>query len=164
MFDDPHVLSFIIDAFLSVLSNQLLVGEFEKAVDSFKSSAEMGHLVDLLKKKKRSKRSRNCQIQCQIKGIQECWSRCRVKNFESAMKELLGSLYHHLSCMLVDRGCCCISWIIFADIPHASQLLPKHSMELFKIIGARLVKKWCTTQLEKYQGVRYYRGSNATSH
>ena len=56
MFDDPHVLSVITDIFLpnnQVLSRQM--GEFEKAVNSFKSSAELGHLVDMLKKKKRSK-------------------------------------------------------------------------------------------------------------
>ena len=131
MFDDPHVLNFIIDAFLSdnkVLSNQL--GEFEKAVDSFKSSAKMGHLVDLLKKTERSRNSQMVRLK-----VQERWSRCTVKNFETAMKEFLGSLYRRLSRIHVDRGCCCISWIIAADISHASQLLPKHSKELFKIIG-----------------------------
>ena len=132
MFDDPHVLNFISDIFLSdnqVLSRQM--GEFEKAVDSFKSSAKMCYLVDLLKKKK-CKRS-NSQI-IRLK-VQERWSRCRLKNFETAMKMLLGSLYRHLSFLSVDRGCYCISWIIAADVPHASQLLPKHSKELFKIIG-----------------------------
>ena len=133
MFDDPHVLNVIIDAFLpdnQVLSIQMR--DFEKAIDSFKSSAKMGHLVDLLKKKKRSKRS-NCKI-IKLK-IQEHWGRCRLKNFETAMRKLLGSLYGRLSCMLVTDGCYCISWIIAADIAHASQLLPKHSKELFKIIG-----------------------------
>ena len=131
MFDDPHVLNFISDIFLSddqVLSRQM--GEFEKAVDSFKSSAKMCYLVDLLKKKK-CKRS-NSQI-IRLK-VQERWSRCRLKNFETAMKMLLGSLYRHLSFLSVDKGCYCISWIIAADVP-ASQLLPKHSKELFKIIG-----------------------------
>ena len=36
--------------------------------------------------------------------------------------------------MLVTDGCCCVSWIIADDVP-ASQLLPNHSKELFKIIG-----------------------------
>ena len=133
MFDDPHVLNVIIDAFLpdnQVLSIQMK--DFEKAIDSFKSSAKMGHLVDLLKKKKRSKRS-NCKI-IKLK-IQEHWGRCRLKNFETAMRKLLGSQYGRLSCMLVTDGCYCISWIISADIPHASQLLPEHSKELFRIIG-----------------------------
>ena len=132
MFDDPHILSLIIDTFLS--RNQLLsiqMGEFEKAVDSLKSSAEMGHLVDLLKKKKRTKGS-NCQT-VKLK-VQERWSRCTVKHFEAAMKELLGSLYRHLSCMLVDKGCYCISWIVATDVS-ASKLLPDHSEQLFKIIG-----------------------------
>ena len=132
MFDDPHILSLIVDTFLP--SNQLLsiqMGEFEKAVDSLKSSAKMGHLVDLLKKKKRTKGS-NCQT-VRLK-IQERWSRCTVKHFEAAMKELLGSLYRHLSCMLVDKGCYCISWIVATDVS-ASKLLPDHSEQLFKIIG-----------------------------
>ena len=131
MFDDPHVLSVISDIFLSdnqVLSRQM--GEFENALDSFKSSTEMGHLVDLLKKKKCERSS--CQI-IRLK-VQERWSRCRLNNFETAMKMLLGSLYRHLSFLSVDKGCYCINWIIGADIP-ASQLLPKHSKQLFKIIG-----------------------------
>ena len=134
MFDDPHVLRVIIDTFLSdnqVLSRQMR--EFEKEIDSFKSSAKMGHLVDLLKKKKRSKTQKNSQdIKLKLK---EHWSCCTVTHFETAMRKLLGSLYGRLSCMLVTDGCCCISWIIAADIPNASQLLPKHSKELFKIIG-----------------------------
>ena len=132
MFDDPHVLSDIIDIFLpdnQVLSRQM--GEFEKAVDSFKSSAQMGHLVKLLRKKK----SKGSDSQIVKLKVQERWSRCRLTNFETAMKMLLGPLYDCLSCMLVTDGCCCISWIIAADIAHASQLLPKHSKELFKIIG-----------------------------
>ena len=132
MFDDPHVLSVIIDTILpdnQVLSRQM--EEFEKAVDSFKSSAKMGHLVDLLKKKK-CERSESQIIRSKV---QERWSRCRLKNFETAMKMLLGSLYRHLSYLSVDKGCYCISWIIAADVPHASQLLPKHSKEFFKIIG-----------------------------
>ena len=133
MFDDPHVLSVIIDTFLpdnQVLSSQM--GEFKKAVDSFKSSAKMGYLVDLFKKNKQSKRQ-NCQI-IRLK-VQEHWNRCILKNFETAMKMLLGSLHRHLSYLSVDKGCYCISWIIVADILHASQALPKHSKEYFKIIG-----------------------------
>ena len=43
MFDDAHVLNMIIDAFLPY--NQVSqMGGFEEAVDSFKSSAKMGHL------------------------------------------------------------------------------------------------------------------------
>ena len=132
IFDNPHVLSDIIKTFLpnnQVLSRQM--GDFKKAVDSFKSSAKMGHLVDLLKKEKRIERS-NCKI-VKLK-IQEHWGRCRLKNFESAMRKLLGSLYGHLSCMLVTDGCYCISWIIADDAP-VFKLLPKHSKELFKIIG-----------------------------
>ena len=130
MFDDPHVLRVIIDTFLSdnqVLSRQMR--EFEKAIDSFKSSAKMGHLVDLLKKKKRSSKSQIIKLK-----LKEHWSRCTVTHFETAMRKLLGSLYGRLSCMLVTDGCCCISWIIAAGVP-ASQLLPKHSKKLFKIIG-----------------------------
>ena len=132
IFDDPHVLSVIVDIFLpdnQVLSKQM--GEFEKAVDNFKSSTEMGHLVDLLKKKK-CERSDSQIIRLKV---QERWSRCRLKNFETTMKMLLGSLYRHLSYLSVDKGCCCISWIIAASVHHASELLPKHSKELFKIIG-----------------------------
>ncbi len=133
MFDDSHVLSFIIKTFLpdnQVLSRQM--GEFQEAVGSFKSSAEIRHLIDLLKRKKRNKRSK-CQI-IKLK-VQEHWGCSKLKKFESAMKMFLGSLYGRLSCMLVTDGCYCISWIIAADVPHASQLLPKHSKELFKIIG-----------------------------
>ena len=131
IFDDPHVLNVIIDIFLSdnqVLSKQM--GEFEKAVDSFKSSAEIGHLVDLLKKKK-CERSKSQIVRLKV---QERWTRCRLNHFESAMKMLLGSLYRHLSNLSVDKGCCCISWIIGAGVP-GSQLLPEHSKELLKIIG-----------------------------
>ncbi len=133
MFDDPHVLSVIIDTFLldnhQALSIQMK--DFAKAVDTFNSSAKLGHLVDLLKQNQRSRRN-NCQdIKLKLK---EHWSCCTVKHFETAMRKLLGSLYGRLSCMLVNDGCCCISWIIAADVP-ASQLLPKHSNELFKIIG-----------------------------
>ncbi len=131
MFDDPHILNVITDTFIpdnQVLSRQM--GEFEKAVDSFKSSAKMGHLIDLLNKKK-CERSESQIIRLKV---QERWSRCRLKNFETAMKMLLGSLYRHLSYLSVDKGCYCISWIIGADV-RASQLLPKHSKEIFKIIG-----------------------------
>ncbi len=135
MFEYPHVLSVIVDTFLSdnqVLSRQM--GEFEKAVDSFKSSAEMCHLIELLKKKKRRKRSESQIITLEV---QEHWSRYKLKNFETAMKILLGpELYCHLKRMLVTRGCYCISWIIIsADVPHASKLLPEHSKDFFKIIG-----------------------------
>ena len=132
IFDDPHVLSVIVDTFL--LDNQALsiqMRDFAKAVDTFKSSAKLGHLVDLLKQNQRSRRN-NCQV-IRLK-LKEHWSRCTVKHFENAMIQLLGSLYGRLSCMLVNNGCCCISWIIADDVP-ASQLLPKHSKELFKIIG-----------------------------
>ena len=130
MFDDPHVLSVIIDKFLSddqVLSRQM--GEFEKAVDSFKSSAKMGHLVDLLKKKKRSIKSNIQTIRLKVK---EHWSHCTLKHFETAMKILLESLYDHLSSLSVDTGCYCISWITSVDFP-ASKLLPKNSEDLFKV-------------------------------
>ena len=131
MFDDPHVLSVIIDTFLpdnQVLSRQ--IREFEKSVDIFKSSAKMDHLVDLLTKKK-CERSNSKIIRLKV---QERWSRCRLKNFETAMKMLLGSLYRHLSYLSIEKGCYCISWIIPANIA-AFKLLPKHSKELFKIIG-----------------------------
>ena len=137
IFDDPHVLNVIIDIFLSdnqVLSRQ--IRQFEKAIDSFKSSAKMGHLVDLLKKKK-FERSESQIIRLKV---QERWSRCRLKNFETTMKMLLGSLYRHLSFLSINKGCYCISWIIAADIPNASELLPKHSKELFKIIGVILLQ------------------------
>ncbi len=135
MFDDPHVLSVIIDTFLpdnhQALSRQMR--DFAKAVDTFKSPAKLGHLVDLLKQNfdQRTKRN-NCQV-IRLK-LKEHWSRCTVKHFETAMRQLMGSLYGRLSCMLVTDGCCCISWIIAADVP-ASQLLPEHSKEFFKIIG-----------------------------
>ncbi len=132
MFDDPHVLSVIIDTFLpdnQVCSRQMK--RFEKAVNSFKSSAKMCYLVDLLKKKKcETSKSQIIRLK-----VQERWSHCKIKNFETAMKMLLGSLYRHLSYLSVETGCYCISWIIGADFRHASQLLPKHSKELFKIIG-----------------------------
>ncbi len=132
LFDDPHVLSVIVDTFLSdnqALSRQMR--DFLEAVDSFKSSAKLNDLVDLLKQNQRRERN-DCQV-IRLK-LNEHWRCCTVKHFETAMRQLLGSLYDHLSCMLVKDGCCCISWIIAADIP-ASQLLPKHSNELFKIIG-----------------------------
>ena len=133
MFDDPHVLRIIIHTFLSknrAFSKKMK--ELEKAINTFKSSAEIGHLVNLLQKKKRNKKRNRLVIRLKLK---EHWSRCTVKHFENAMRKLLGSLYGHLSCMLVTDGCYCISWIIAADIAHASQLLPKHSKEFFKIIG-----------------------------
>ena len=130
MFDNPHVLSVIIDKFLSdnqVLSKQM--GEFDKAVDSFKSSAKMDHLVDLLKKKKGSIKSNIQTIRLKVK---ELWSQCTLKHFETAMKILLESLYDHLSSLSVDMGCYCISWITSVDFP-ASKLLPKNSEDLFKV-------------------------------
>ena len=133
MFDDPHVLSDIIDTFLS--DNQELsiqMRDFEKEIDSFKSSAKMGDLVELLKKKKKRKRSNSQLIKLKV---QEHWSHCKLKNFETAMKMFLGSIRNHLKYFTVEMGCYCISWIIAANIDHASQLLPEHSKELFKIIG-----------------------------
>ena len=130
IFDDPHVLRFIVNAFLSknlALSREM--EEFEKEVNSFKSSTEIHQLVDQLKKRKK----RNRQV-ISLK-LNEQWCHCTIKKFETAMKKLLGSLYRHLSYLSVVNGCYCISWIISADVPHASQLLPKHSKELFKIIG-----------------------------
>ena len=132
MFDDPHVLSDIIDIFLH--DNQVLSGQmegFKEAINSFKSSTEIGHLVELLEKT--SKRRSNSQV-IELK-LKEYWGHCTVTCFEAAMRQLMGSLYGRLKCMLVTDGCYCISWIFADHDTPALNLLPKHSEELFKIIG-----------------------------
>ena len=131
MLDDPHVLSIIIRTCLSdnhaALSRRMK--GFEKEVFSFKSSIEMGHLVDLLKNKKRNNKSNSQTIRLKVR---EHWCHCTLKHFETAMKILLKSMYNHLSNLSVDTGCYCISWITSVDFP-ASKLLPENSEDLFKV-------------------------------
>ena len=128
---DSHVLTFLIRNFLS--RNQILLRElkeYEKAVDTFKSSAKMGHLVRLIKRRRsvRNGGSRNLKLK-----VKELWNQFSMKRFEKAMKKLLGTLCDHVSQMSVDEGSLCIEWII-PDID-ITNMIPCHSSEFTRIIG-----------------------------
>ena len=128
---DSHVLTFLIRSFLS--RNQILLRElkeYEKAVDTFKSSAKMGHLVRLIKRRRsvRNGGSRNLKLK-----VKELWKQFSMKQFEKAMTELLGKLCDHVSQMSVDEGSLCIEWII-PDID-TTNMIPCHSSEFTSIIG-----------------------------
>ena len=127
---DSHVLVFLIKNFLS--RNQILQRElkdYEKAVDAFKSSAKMGHLIHLIKRRRSVRNgSRNLKLK-----VKEFWNDFTIKQFEKAMKKLLGTLCVHVSQMSVDEGSLCIEWII-PDID-ATNMIPRQSLEFTRIIG-----------------------------
>ena len=127
---DSHVLIFLVTNFLS--RNQILqleIKDYEKAVDEFKSSAKMRHLVRLIKKGSTQNNStRNVKLK-----VKEFWKRFAIKQFEKAMNELLGTLCKFLSQISVDEGSLCIEWII-PDID-TTNMFPRHSLEFTRIIG-----------------------------
>ena len=129
---DSHVLVFLIKTFLS--RNQILQRElkdYRKAVDAFKSSAKMGHLVHLIEGGSSTGNSADCRnVKLKVK---EFWNHFTIKQFEKAMTELLGTLYDHVSQISVVRKCLCIEWII-PDID-TTNMIPRHSLEFTRIIG-----------------------------
>ena len=130
---ESDTLMFLIDTFLP--RNQTLkkqIADFVTAIDGFKSSAKMSELVDLLNKKKRKSHGDSLVIRLKVR---EFWNTFTIRQFESLMKELIGTLYNHVSNMSVVKGCYCISWIV-ADIDiTATKLIPDHSLQFMKIIG-----------------------------
>ena len=90
LLDEPHILSVITDTIPNFHDPELFdqTGEFKKAVDSFKSSAEMSQLIELFKKSKQT----NCQI-----VVQESWDHSILAYFEAEMRKHVGSLIENQS-------------------------------------------------------------------
>ena len=129
---DFRILAFLVENFLpDEKIVQKKIENYEEAVNGFKSSAIMAHLIDLIKHEQTIEDDVDCQ-KVRLK-VREFWKQFTLKQFERAMNELLGTLYSHVSQIFVERGCLCIKWII-PDIVKIN-IIPQHSKAFVKIIG-----------------------------
>ena len=107
--------------------------KLEKAMDVFKRSAKMTAVVNLIESHYESIRDDDKKI-LKLK-VQEFWKTLNLKQFETVIKEILGTkLYTKLSHITVGTGCICVSWIIPPSVEY-TKLLPKLSLEFLQIIG-----------------------------
>ena len=107
--------------------------ELEKAMDVFKRSAKMTAVVNLIESHYETIRDDDKKI-LKLK-VQEVWKTLNLKQFETVIKEILGTkLYTKLSHITVGTGCICVSWIISPSVDY-TKLLPKLSLEFLQIIG-----------------------------
>ena len=107
--------------------------KLENAMDGFKRSAKMTAVVNLIESHYESIRDDDKKI-LKLK-VQEFWKTLNLKQFETVIKEILGTkLYTKLSHITVDDGCICVSWIIPPSVDY-TKLLPKLSLEFLQIIG-----------------------------
>ena len=100
-----------------------------RLLDKFKSSAEMKHLVYLLKQQQ-TVNSGHKLVELKVREI---WSSFTLKKFEKVLRAILKTKYSYTSQMTVEEGCICISWVI-PDI-HTSKLIQPQPLEFLKIIG-----------------------------
>ena len=107
--------------------------KLENAMDGFKRSAKMTAVVNLIESHYESIRDDDKKI-LKLK-VQEFWKTLNLKQFETVIKEILGTkLYTKLSHITVGTGCICVSWIIPPSVDY-TKLLPKLSLEFLQIIG-----------------------------
>ena len=103
--------------------------EYIEFLDKFKSSAEMKHLVYLLKQQQ----TVNSGHKLVKLKVREFWSGFTVKKFEKVLRDILQTLHSYTSHIKVKKGCICISWVI-PDMD-TSKLISPQPLEFLKIIG-----------------------------
>ena len=127
---DVRVLEFLFKTFFDKdhpVQRQLT--EYIELLDKFKSSAEMKHLVHLLKQQQ-TVNSGHKLVELKVREI---WSGFTVKKFEKVLRAILKTEYSYTSQMTVKEGCICISWVI-PDMD-TSKLIQPQPLEFLKIIG-----------------------------
>ena len=127
---DVRVLEFLFKTLFDKdnLVQRQLTG-YIKLLDKFKSSAEMKHLVYLLKEQQTVKSGHKL---VELK-VREFWSGFTLKKYEEVLRAILKTTYSYTSQMTVEEGCICIRWII-PDID-TSKLIRPQPLEFLKIIG-----------------------------
>ena len=125
-----HILTFLVENFLKKNKKLLKqMADYTKAVEQFKSSTKMIHLVDLIKTEKiASGRSKVVKLK-----VQEFWTQFTMKKFEKVINEILETLYKLASQISVGKGCICVSWVV-PELDIADLITPQ-PMELLKVIG-----------------------------
>ena len=127
---DVRVLEFLFKTFFDKdhpVQRQL--AEYIELLDKFKSSAEMKHLVHLLKQQQ-TVNSGDKLVELKVREI---WSGFTVKKFENVLRAILKTKYSYTSQLTVEEGCICIRWVI-PDID-TSKLIQPQPLEFLKIIG-----------------------------
>ena len=125
-----HILTFLVKNFLK--KNRMLLkqmADYTKAVEQFKSSVKMIHLVDLIKAEQIT--SGRCKV-VKLK-VQEFWTQFTMKKFEKVINEILETLYELASQISVRKGCICVSWVV-PDLDRTNSITPQ-PMEFLKVIG-----------------------------
>ena len=108
--------------------------ELESTMDCFKRSAKMTAVVNLIESHYETIHDDDDKKILKLK-VQEFWKTLNLKQFETVIKEILGTkLYTKLSHITVGTGCICVSWIIPPSVDY-TKLLPKLSLEFLQIIG-----------------------------
>ena len=108
--------------------------ELESAMDVFKRSAKMTAVVNLIESHYKTIHDDDDKKILKLK-VQEFWKTLNLKQFETVIKEILGTkLYTKLSHITVGTGCICVSWIIPPSVDY-TKLLPKLSLVFLQIIG-----------------------------
>ena len=102
---------------------------YNDQIEMFKTSAEMKHLVHLLKEQKPPGEGKKLM---KLK-LRTHWSKITVKKFEDILTEALSVEYDYTSHMTVSNGCICVCWLV-PDI-HTDKLITLQPLEFIRIIG-----------------------------
>ena len=106
-----HILTFLVKNFLK--KNKMLLKQmanYTKAVERFKSSTEMIHLVDLIKTEQiAGGRSKVVKVETHVFWN---WTQFTMKKFETVINEILKGLYQLASQISVEKGCFNVSWVV----------------------------------------------------
>ena len=102
---------------------------YSDQIEMFKTSAEMKHLVHLLKEQMPLGEGKKLM---KLK-LRKHWSKITVKKFEDVLTEALLVEYRYTSHMTVSKGCICVCWLV-PDI-HTDKLITLQPLELVRIIG-----------------------------
>ena len=102
---------------------------YSDQIEMFKTSAEMQHLVHLLKEQKPPGEGKKLM---KLK-LRKHWSKITVKKFEDVLTEALLVEYRYTSHMTVSKGCICVCWLV-PDI-HTDKLITLQPLEFIRIIG-----------------------------
>ena len=125
-----RILSILVDTFLSnkkPLRRELTA--YNDQIEIFKTSAEMKHLVHLLREQQPPGEGRKL-MRLRLRTF---WSKIEFKKFEDVLKEVLLVEYRYTSHMTVSKGCICVCWLV-PDI-HTNKLITLQPLEFIRIIG-----------------------------
>ena len=125
-------LMFAVDTLLSNEETlKMELGNLKASVDSFNKSAKMINLVSLIKSRHQQMGNDHKMVKLKLRDF---WDDFTMKEFETSMGTILGTLYELLSHIIVGTGCIRVSWIIPSSVDYTN-LLPKLSLEFLQIIG-----------------------------